>query len=359
MKTKINLAFCIDKNYVQHLGITLASIFINNNSCDLSIYIISPGLDDEHVEKLTAVARPFDIELNFRQGEDPRTDGLKEFQHISRATYYRLLIPEILEGINKIIYLDCDLVVETDLLELWNVNVSDAGCAGVDEVNTPHAERLGVPLEYYINAGVMLLNTEFWRQNGITKKCLDWLNSNIDHATLLEQDAINVVLNGSKKSISRKWNLNPAPERDMKTLIEYPQRILHFAGPLKPWHKCFDFTLQKIYAKYVAMTPWLHTFIPAEPRNAAQACLLANQLFKINDYFSASNYYKIALSFQLSKSNSNLKILIDYINDGDKHFNNRDYWNACEHYQSCLEYFGYPKTYDSVYNMPNILDGIY
>ena len=355
----INVVFCIDKAYVRPLGVTLASLLVNNRGASPRIFVVAPVLDAEDVQRLNAVVQPVGVELAFRQGEDSRVAGLREMQHISRATYYRLLLPEILADVDKIIYLDCDLVVESDLLELWNTDVTGLGCAGVDEVNTPHGKRLETELDCYVNAGVLVLNLDYWRRHGVMNTCLEWLAANRERASLLEQDAINVVLHGHKGKIDRRWNLNPGPERSLDTLVQYPQRIIHFAGPHKPWHRYYDFDLQDLYRTYVNLTPWAGSYAPAEPRNAAQSALVANQMHQRGDYAGAARYYQTALEFQLKGRAIGSKLLFDCINGGHRHFNNQDHVSACEHYRSAFEHWGYPITYSSVYAMPGTLDGIY
>lgn len=359
MTSRIGVVFCIDKAYVQQLGVTLASLLLHNEAKQLKIFVVSPVLDPADLGKLVSIGRIFGADIVFKQGEDERISGLREHLHISRATYYRLLLPEILSDVDKIIYLDCDVVVEANLKELWDTDVSGYGCAGVDEETSPHANRLGLSPDFYVNAGILVLNLAYWRNNDITAKCLDWLGANPQKAALLEQDAINVVLRERKTRIDVKWNLNPAPFVDLGSLTKYPERILHFAGPLKPWHKCYDLDLQSIYRKYVNLTPWCNEFSPSEPRNASQACLVANQLFKRNDFMAACRYYQSAIDFRLKAHALESKLLLDCINGGHRHFNSQDYVSACEHYRSCFEHWGYPIAYDSVYRMPGTLDGIY
>ncbi len=359
MPDKINVVFCIDTSYVQQLGATLASLFMHNEAKKLKVFIVSPPLDPCDLMKLESIGQTFGGDMVFSQAEDERISGFREHLHISRATYYRLLLPEIFSDVDKFIYLDCDLVVEADLRELWDTDIATCGCAGVDQENSPDANRLGLHPDFYINAGILLLNLSYWRANNIMEKCLDWLVENPQKAVMLEQDAINVILRERKAKIDLKWNLNPAPYPDLGILKQYPSRILHFAGSLKPWHKYYDFDLQAIYRKYVDLTPWSGEFLPQEPRNAGQACLVANQLYKRNDFLAACTYYQQTINFKLKTDNLDSKLLLDCINGGHRHFNSQDYVSACEHYRSCIEHWGYPVYYDSVYRMPGTLDGMY
>lgn len=359
MSDKANIVFCIDQKYTQCLGITIASLLTHNNASQLRLYIVAPELEAADIAKLNAVGNMFGAELIFRQGEDARIAGLREHLHISRATYYRLLLPDILHDVHKVIYMDCDLVVEANIQELWQTDVSRVGAAGLDETNSPHAARLNILPDFYMNAGVLVLNLDFWRECHIKDKTLDWLANNPNEAILLEQDALNVTLRNNKARIDRKWNLNPVPEHTLDLLTQYPERIVHFAGPFKPWHKYFSFELQELYKKYVNMTPWTSTFKPQEPSNTAQACFVGNQLHKRMDYTAACQYYQLAINLRIKDHPMDSKLLLDCINGGHRHFNHNQYFDACEHYRSCLSHWGYLTACESPYAMPGMLDGVY
>lgn len=359
MKETINVVFCIDTSYTQHLGVALASLLIHNRAEDVSVFIVSSKLDPADIAKLSSIGSIFGVSLEFRQVDDERAAGFRECFHFSRAAYFRLLLPDILPEIDKIIYLDCDLVVEAHLQELWETEVSSCGCAGLAEGASSNVSRIGIEPDFYINSGVLVLNLRYWRDNDTGSKCLSWLDANPQLAIFPDQDAINVVLREQKAEIDVKWNLNPAPADVDSLLKQYPSRILHFAGVLKPWHKCYDFKLQAIYLKYLHLTPWSVDFSLEEPTNVGQACLVGNQLFKQNDFKAACTYYHQAINFRLKTHKLESKLLLDCINGGYRHFGNQDYFSACEHYRSCLEHWGFPIVYDSVYRMPGIHEGVY
>jgi len=150
------------------------------------------------------------------------------------------------------------------------------------------------------------------------------------------------------------------PYGTLAVLDEHPEHILHFGGPVKPWHKCYDFTLQGIYRKYLNLTPWAGEFALGEPRNTGQACLVANQLFAAGDFMGSCHYYQKAIDFWLKANALDSKLLIDVINGGHRHFNAQDYVSACEHYRACLEHWRHPLAHDvNIYTMPGILDGVF
>ncbi len=360
MSNKINVAFCIDTTYTQHLGVAIASLLLHNAAKDVQIYIASSRLDPVDHDRLAGIGTTFGTEIIFEQIPEERVSGFRQHLHLSRAAYYRMLLADILVHVDKIIYLDCDLVVEADLRELWDTDVTDSGCAGVDEGNPAQTRRLGLDPDFYINSGVLVFNLAYWREHDIIVKCLEWVEANPTNNILLDQDAINVVLMGQKKRIDLKWNLNPVPLEDIGVLRQYPEHILHFGGPVKPWHKCYDFQLQAIYRKYLGLTPWAASFTVDEPRNAGQAALVAHQLLAASDFMGACRYYQQAITFRVTSHNLESKLVLDCINGGHRHYNCQDYVSACEHYRSALESWGYPLTYEiNIYKMPGLLDGVF
>lgn len=359
MNDKVKVAFCIDTTYTQHLGVALASLLMNNTAKNVCVYICSSQLDPADIEKLSSIGRTFGADVEFCQILDDRVSGFRQHLHLSRAAYYRILLADLLKE-DKVIYLDCDVVVEADLRELWNTDVSDYGCAGVDEGNPVQTSRLGLDPDFYLNSGILVLNLAYWRSHNIIEKCMTWLTANPQKNILLDQDAINVALKHQKTRIDLKWNLNPVPLEDIGVLTQHPQHILHFGGPVKPWHKCYDFELQAIYYKYLNLTPWASAFALEEPRNMGQACLVANQMFKNSDFMGACRYYHIAIDYRIKTHALESKLILDCINGGHRHFNQQDYVSACEHYRSCIEHWGYPIDYQiNIYKMPGILDGVF
>lgn len=360
MNQTIKIAFCIDEGYAQHLAVALTSLFLHNENNKPDVYIASPPLKPESLRRLKKVGATFSANLIFKEIQEERVANFREHLHLSRAAYFRILLSEILPEVDKLIYLDCDLVVEADLAPLWEIDLNGYAAAGVDEENPAQTSRLDLDDDLYINSGILVLNLAYWREHKLTEKCLEWISENPQRNILLDQDAINVSLKYKKKTINVMWNLNPVPLEDLDVLKKYPQRILHFGGPIKPWHKCYDFALQQIYKKYLAFTDWYEEFNLQEPKNIGQACLVANQFHNNKDYYNASQYYQKAIDYCLKTKSLDSKLLLDCINGGHRHFNSQDYTNACEHYRSCIEHWGYPLSYSiNIYKMPGLLESMF
>jgi lipopolysaccharide biosynthesis glycosyltransferase len=358
MAENIKIAFCIDEPYAQHLGAAVASIYLHNSINKPEIYIISSGFKNETINRLKKIEAIFGGKLTFKVIPAEKFVHLKQVLHISHAAYYRLMLAEILVDEKKVIYLDADLVVEADLLELWNLPLQGNFVAGSAEDGKKQIARLEIEGDIYINSGVLVIDLDLWRKEKIFNCCMDWLKQNPEEA-IPDQDALNIVLGGKKIAIDLKWNLNPVPLKTIEVLNKYPDRILHFGGPIKPWHKCFEFTMQEIYKKYLDLTDWGKEFKAIEPVNAAQSCLVAHQYFDKGRHVDACRYYETAINFILAQTPIDSKLLLDTLNGGRVHSNSNEHLKACEHYRSCLEYWGFPSLYlIDIYQMPKIFESM-
>ncbi len=156
---------------------------------------------------------------------------LKNINTFTVGTMFRLLIPKVLSSdIDKVLYLDSDIVVDMDISELWNMNFGNKLILGRKELHydNPIFEQ-GVDEDTYINAGVLLFNLE-----GIRRK-YDFFNETTAylkaHPDCMwnDEDAINYVLDGQQGVIENRFNSYTSKLRE-KNEKEFGSCIYHFAG---------------------------------------------------------------------------------------------------------------------------------
>ncbi len=340
----IHVVFGVD-GYIPQLAVSLVSMFSSNVKNKITTYIVSVGLDEADRNRLDEVARQFDRELTYILIDPSRVTKLKAFFHLTHATFYRLFIPTILPELNKIIYLDCDIVVEADLAELWELDMNGYGNGGVIFPGSDTKDRLGVKDGCDMNAGILVMNLEYWRENNITEKCTQWLEST--ESLYMDNDAMNVVLQGAQKGVDVRWNLNPIHFGIFSNESNYPSRILHFAGAIKPWHKCYDFDGQEVYKKYLALTPWISGYSPEEPQNISQAISVANQYYEKGLFQSSCGYYHLSFKFRMASQKLESEQLRVTINDGIELQNLGNYLGACNHFRAVIAFWGFPITHNT------------
>lgn len=259
----MNIVCATDDKFVQHCSIMLVSLLINNS--DVDIYILTEGLSDMSKEIITSEISRYQGRVHFCLVDStivekfpmPDEQGLK---HITRATYYRLLIPSILpESIHKVIYLDCDIIVNGSIEELWNYNLDNYALAAVKQIGYGfEAERLGYPIEYgYFNAGVNVINMDYWRKNKICDRLIQYLSDNYDKIVFHDQDALNAVLFDKTLHVPIKFNMTSAAfffdmkhrgdSKNGRVINDYKEEkkcaeqykntplVLHYVARPKPW----------------------------------------------------------------------------------------------------------------------------
>ena len=148
----------------------------------------------------------------------------------SKATCYRLILPELLADVDLCLYLDSDTLIVGDLMPLWETDMSAYCLAGVfDDISPVRMQTVGdrVPgIETYINAGVLLMNLALMREKGIQEKLL----AGVSDFLVVDQDLLNAVCYGMIRLLPPDYNCIPGVHTDSP-------RILHFLmrDYLRPW----------------------------------------------------------------------------------------------------------------------------
>lgn len=239
MKT-LNVAFCIDNNYVNHLIVTLYSLVNNNKSEKIRIHIVASNLTVESKAAINSLKELHaGLIISYHKADPARISGLAiTMNYISSVTYYRLLLAEIIpQNIDTLLYLDADIVVHGGLRKLFETDLSGAYAAAVPDIyldlDDTYKQQIRLPSATYYNAGVLLLNLKKIRKENSTKKLL--ANAKKKGHEYQDQDAINVTFN-TIVTLDREFNYQ-IKDKQYETLPGDPMAILHYSGSLKPWNR--------------------------------------------------------------------------------------------------------------------------
>ena len=265
-----NICFSLDSKYTEQFTVSAVSILKNADADEnINFYILNGGLtekDKSNIELLKNI-KSFNIEyieINEKDFKDcpmlkEKSDEHKDY-HVTVPTYFRFKLPELLPKLDKVLYLDCDVIVRTSLKELFAVSLKDKAVAMVEDVESKReAERLTI--KKYFNAGVMLINLDYWRKNDVSILLFEYAKKNKKKILWQDQDVINVVLEGKIKSINLKWNYQYFlyDKTNEKDLAECS--ILHLAGRFKPWLIPFEHFIYDYYYYFLALTPFKNRII--------------------------------------------------------------------------------------------------
>lgn len=308
----INLCFITDNSFTLPTAVAIESIVENvNEAYHYNIYIIcNKDVELENQAKLLSCTKnKHNITIQLVIVDDDskyRAFEKKDFP-VSISATFKFSIAELLPDVNKILYLDGDLIVQSDLVNFFSSDISDV-YAGV--IKDYHAltfkgdvwERLGIRLDGYFNSGVMLLNLEKMREDGMFEKLIDYRLNGVNY--YMDQDTLNVVFGEKVKYLDFKYNATVTNWRnktseDLSSYygMEYQQdkyeylrkaEVVHFCSSDKPW-RYYDTHYADVWYKYFLDSVYrnenlerksLHTIISQEQIKNVR--IQKNEIFAYN-----------------------------------------------------------------------------
>ena len=259
--SKIILCITCDNNYIKYASVTIASILSNSLETDYyKFYIISDAISNDSRDKILQLREIKNFEIEFIHSEKNlfrEYTNTRTTDYLTLASFYRLKLATLIPNEDKIIYLDCDTIVNTSLSSLFNINIDNYFCAGVKDVGYKRlGKRLGLTQEQtYINSGVLLINLKKWREDNAELKLSDFAKEHPDKLVLGDQDLINICFANKILLLDGKWNVQVV---NFCSRSDYSNKfnILHYMGGSKPWKMGSYIPLKKYYFKYLKMTQW-------------------------------------------------------------------------------------------------------
>jgi lipopolysaccharide biosynthesis glycosyltransferase len=258
---RIPVCFSSDNKYVAHLGVAITSILKTKKEDDeLVFYVLGGDISKKNKGKLLSLKSISDFEIKFIEVDNARISEIRVYgkDHITDASYYRLILPDICNMEDKIIYLDCDLVVRTSLSKMLEIDLADYYIGAASDTNgTSQSKRLN--LKQYYNSGVLLINALAWRRDNITTKVLDWAKNNKNIILYHDQDIINGFFKQKIKIIDSVWNTQIAKIEKRNENFEKSlknAKIIHYVA-YKPWRGPLRYIAKyELYYGYLSLTPW-------------------------------------------------------------------------------------------------------
>lgn len=285
-KHAIPIVLSANNEFVPYLSVFIQSIIENSskqNQYDLVI-LHTDILEKNRKILKTMLEQHKNFSLRFFNMQEI-VQGLSLFvdQHLSVETYYRLAIQEIMTEYKKVLYLDCDMILLTDVAELYQINVEnvylaatlDVDLAGTMKRDKDRKEYVKQVLKlknpyHYFQAGVLVLNLDMFRKNFTVKQLFevaasyqwrqhdqDVLNYLCKGNFILLKGEWNVIMNWEEGERSRIKIIADAPMQIYQNYLESRKNplIVHYAGYQKPWNvPTCDYA--EWFWKYAKNTPY-------------------------------------------------------------------------------------------------------
>lgn len=278
----INIVACTDKKFIMPTGVMMTSVCENNMDTDVVFHIIvdeDVNTDDcRDLKDAVTIYRGKSVlfyHANDKMQKKSFPKGMNR-NDITRTTYYRLFLAEILpQELDKVLYLDGDVIVRHSLLPLWNTNIEEKAVAAAYDCSSGRIEyynRLKYPFELgYFNAGVLLINLKYWREHQVLNDVISYMENHADSIRCHDQDVLNVVFRCRKVTVPLKYNLQHLfllKKCDDYDYWKLEQEVLeargdpcivHFTSRWKPWRiyrRGWVHPFSSTWDKYQNMTKW-------------------------------------------------------------------------------------------------------
>lgn len=190
---------------------TFKSLFINNMDVDeIVIYYIGDKLSYENRNNLINLVNEYNREIIFISMPEflKKLPGSnRNGQTVFCYCYFQDLLP-----VDKVLLLEGDQIVTGNLSELYNIDITNYYIAAVDDLqSSAYKKKIGMKTTSpYVNCGMILYNLKKWREDRITEKITEVLNSNQHMFFYDVQDVINYTIEGGIKVLPPKYNCTTA-----------------------------------------------------------------------------------------------------------------------------------------------------
>ena len=280
---EIALLCCGDDFYAMPLAVMLYSASVNlPPPWRLRVYLMDGGITPASRRRLEKkIAGYGNIDLEWRSVSREVFNHLPVLKRINSTTYLRLLMEKVLPAdLQRIIYLDGDLIVEGDLSKMWQeefrgasvMAVYDFGSSTIrSELPIPGVDEASRKDAPYFNAGVLLIDLNRWRSDHVGQAVLNYIDEFKPLVRFLDQDGLNAILFGKWRLLDLSWNaqvdnlINPdqlgatGPDAEIRQRCHellYHPRIQHYAGHKKPWSPGRFRPVRKRFLHYLRASGW-------------------------------------------------------------------------------------------------------
>lgn len=270
----LRLACASGPAYAAHTAAMLHSVIEHRGDLELRAhYLVGPGFPSRTARRIAEMVERHGASIEFRVIPEDRVSGLPAARSFDRAVWYRLLLAELLEDADRVLYLDGDVIAMDDLRPLWQADLAGSYAAAVPNVwdpwNAGRPAQLGLagPHEY-LNSGVVLLDLDRLRADDMSARLIDYARRNADRLPFLDQDVLSIVFAGRWTRLHPRWNCmnsvllsDAADELLGAEAVAQARRspgIRHFEGPSvnKPWHILCEREHRAEYFRHRRATPW-------------------------------------------------------------------------------------------------------
>ena len=297
-----HFGFGVDANYVKYAGVLMTNIVQLHPDRQLCFHLACDGIEDSDKHKLETFRQMHGNVKVIVYELQARLDDLRAIrpgtpERLNRSVLLRILLPSLVEQeAGRLVYMDVDVLCLRRLDELFELELGGMPVGAVpDTKSAQNAARLGLKSGKYCFAGMLVLDLPVWQRQKLTQRVVEYYQKYSNELLLLEQDALNAVLDGDFLELDKRFNYLIEVNNPM--MAKYPEdaALLHCVNESKAWTKGCLPKIHDLYWQYVRQSPW-HDLQPVEPTTVKAAFLAATSAELRGDYAEARKYYVVTIN---------------------------------------------------------------
>lgn len=280
----MHIVYASDDNFAEIMGVSIVSLFESNKDMEkIVIYILDSGIKSENKIRIEAIFEKYNRSVPVWITAMNINDilGIKVKQDRgSLSQFARIFVSSVLpKDLNRVLYLDCDIIIDKPLDELWNMDMQGKIVAALLDAFAPlYRKNLGLEKnDIMFNSGVMLINLKRWKEEHIEDKIMELIKKYNGQIPQGDQGALNAVLSHETVSLDPKFNsvtifhdftyenmliYRKPPifysKEEVKEAVKNPV-IIHFTTSFlsrRAWVEGSEHPYTSRWLKYKSMSPW-------------------------------------------------------------------------------------------------------
>lgn len=262
----VNIVFTTDKNYTEYLKVAILSAIDNKNPESIyNINILCIDLPNKKYEEFIELAKNIEnVKIKTIPLKIETLKGIGEFEtknKVSRVDLFKFFIPDIFPELDKILYMDADILVLKDLTKLYNTDISKHYIGAIKkyeyriELFRTKNGTFNYGKYYTYNCGILLYNLKKWRETNIKDKLIEAKNNDMIRELVTQKSFNDIIPLSNIKQISPIYNAMGRMEpkdfkaykfrkiyrpycNNMWTFNDFIKNVavVHYAGQKKPWY---------------------------------------------------------------------------------------------------------------------------
>lgn len=276
MNKAVPIAFICDDNYALPTAVAITSLKLSKHkSTQYDVYVLGMDISEDSKRRIFSQNEEgFTVTVLDKEFNEKQSRVVQVRKRVTPAALLKFELPDTFPDLDKLLYLDSDMLIQKDLSELYNTELGSAYAGVVNDAITlwgkEHRDWLRFAGDVYFNSGMLLLNLKKMREDDIPEKLLEYRLNGINF--FMDQDTLNVVFDGKICLLPPKYNLlNCFFEwysiEEMETLYQtdFPgcrefiyknAAVLHFGDEKKPWRHYMGEYLSGLYNSIYSYSPY-------------------------------------------------------------------------------------------------------